>query len=159
MRLKYTLYQLMDLTNQTVLYLDTDFLCVKKFAITVPHDTLVVYPEGDPASDNYCGDKKLPLSAGCSAGFFAYHFGPSIKLFFETLLSNLVESSKVYYCLDQPYFNHLIPSTPHIGFNHNMISFNGHNNRDTAIFYNLCGDPGDGPLHFGKMLQFYLLAT
>ena len=162
MRLKYMLPQFMDLTGQTILYLDTDFLSIKPFKVSIPPDTLVVYPEGPPTSDNYCGepqDPPLTLPFGCSAGFFAYHYGPSIKAFFDTLLAQLIESSKVYYSLDQPYFNRLIPSTHYQGFNHNMISFNGNNNMATAHFINCAGDPGDGPLHASKMLQFYLALT
>ena len=157
MAIKYILPGLIDIKGQTVVYLDLDILPLGPIDFHVPEDSLLVYPEGAATDSNYCGNKRLPLAAGCSAGFFAYRDGPRVKAFFTSILQAMSNSQEKFYTLDQPHFNHaLVGRDFAVAMPHSVVSFNGHTNRDTARLVNLCGDPGDGPLHFQKVVEFFL---
>lgn len=158
MALKYILPGLLDLSGQAAVYMDLDILPLTPIDFQVPNDSILVLPEGAPTDSNYCGDFRLPLSAGLSAGFFAFRDGLRVRALFTRVISRFKERVTPYYTLDQPYFNHevskiaglAVPMPPSI------MSFNGHTNRGTARLINMCGDPGDGPLHFQKIVEFFL---
>jgi hypothetical protein len=159
MALKYILPGLLDLSGQAAVYMDLDILPLGPIDFNVPLDSLLVLPEGAATDSNYAGDDALALSVGLSAGFFAYRDGPRVRSLFARILSRLGSRQPPYYTLDQPFFNHCIAAGPKglaIGLPPTLVSFNGHNNRETARLVNLCGDPGDGPLHFQKVVEFFL---
>lgn len=158
MMMKYLMPFVVQLGDESVVYLDLDVFPVKPALFNIQPDTLVVYPEGLSTDTNYSGGRTLKLEYGCSGGFFAYRSGPRIEGFFKTLLEELAAEKEEFYTLDQPTFNHLISRNKEmvVSFPHQIVSYNGNNNRDTAIFWNMCGDPGDGLFHFRKMLAAFL---
>jgi len=161
MSLKYILPGLLDLKDETVVYLDLDILPLRNVAFTnVSPDSLVVLPEGKATESNYCGDTPLHTPIGLSAGLFIYRDGPTVRAFFKRMLQAISTCQKNFYTLDQPYFNHFledINSSIRL-MPQGAVSFNGHGDLKNAAFVNLCGDPGDGPLHFQKVLEFFLSA-
>lgn len=158
MALKYILPGLMDLSGQAAVYMDLDILPLSPVDFQVPNDSILVLPEGPPTDSNYCGDFHLSLSAGLSAGFFAFRDGLRVRTLFKRILQRLGQTVKPYYTLDQPYFNDEISkiSGLAIAMPPSVMSFNGHTHRGVARLINFCGDPGDGPLHFQKIIEFFL---
>jgi len=158
MMMKYILPLAMDLGDESVVYIDLDVIPVKPVLFNLDVDTLYAYPEGVVSDPNYSGGRPLDLPAGCSGGIFAYRSGPRIKAFFKTLLTSLGAEKEEFYTLDQPTFNHALAAHRDL-FKYlpcEMVSFNGNSNREDAVFWNMCGDPGDGPFHFRKLLAVFL---
>lgn len=158
MALKYLFPFSYPVNGETCVYLDLDVLPMAPTEIHAPDDTLLVLPEGPATDTNYCGSAPLDLPFGVTGGFFAYRAGPRLEALFRELISILHTSEEKHYTLDQPHFNHLVSRHREmVGFiRPDIMSFNGHTNQKTARFYNLCGDPGDGPLHFRKVLEIFL---
>jgi len=153
--LRYRLHQHFSIDYGTeCAYIDTDMICLRPFRISCPPSTVFVYPEGPPTDSNYCGDMTLNLPYGASSTFFVYNFCPIVKCFLEA-----VKGEKHYYTMDQVYFNKAIESYQQIihPIAPQTISFNGHSNKDTALFLNLAGEPGNETVHWTKMLDIYLL--
>ena len=147
-------------TNGRVcVYLDLDMLAVRECRFDCAPDTLQVYPEGLPSDTNYKGNTPfINLKSGLSSGFFIYRYGPQVEALFADIFRRLDAEKEEFYTLEQPHYNHAVDS--HLAcvrfLDHRAVSFNGNNNQQTACFYNLCGDPGDGPFHFQKMLAFFV---
>jgi len=158
MALKYVFPFAVATGDESVVYLDLDVLPVRPALFNLDADTLYAYPEGGVSDTNYSGGRPLDLPAGCSGGFFAYRSGPRIEAFFKRLIDALAAEKEEFYTLDQPTYNHeLATHREMVQFlPHEMVSFNGNTNRDRAVFWNMCGDPGDGPFHFRKLLGVYL---
>jgi len=156
MKWKYMLPRYIDCYNQTVLYLDVDFLALKPFRPVLPADTMAVAVEGSATDSNYCAAGKLQAPWGVTAGFFGYNFGPTVKKVFDHILQRMDADPERYYTLDQPHFNIAYTHAKFQTIPQHMISFNGHGGLQTAFFINLAGEPGDGPFHYLKMLEIYM---
>lgn len=156
MMMKYKLPFLVDVKDETVMYIDTDMFFVKKFKVDCPLDTLLVYPEGPGSNESYCGDMILKSSVGFTAGFFIYRWGDKVKEVFTKILDDIGFIPKKYYTLDQPYFNKHLESAQYCVLDERLISFNGNNNKDCAALINCAGIPGNGLFHWNKMLQLFL---
>lgn len=138
-------------------YLDCDLLFIRKWEPRFTKAWMAV-PEGKPTDGNYCGDYMLDkMPAGCSSTLFGFIVSAEAKAILETTYINASRRGKSFYTLDQPYYNQVlnlrIASWDY--FPSDLLSFNGHTNKETAVILNLCGDPGDGPLHFRKMLDCF----
>ena len=158
MTYRYQLHKYLPIINKDCVYLDCDMICIKKSSFTIASNHIMVFPEGNANDSNYCGDNTLNNMWGFTSGFFAFNGVTTVFDFFDTLVDTIKSSTKIYYTLDQPYFNFhldkydfLVEIMPH-----NIVSFNGHTHKETAHFVNFCGDPGDGAFHFQKMLSMIL---
>jgi hypothetical protein len=158
MMMKYLFPFVCELRDESVVYLDLDVFPVRPALFNLEPETFYAYPEGGVSDKNYSGGRSLDLPAGCSGGFFAYRTGPRIEALFKTILTEIADEQEEFYTLDQPTYNHVLSRHKDIVkfLPHEMVSFNGNTNADRAIFWNMCGDPGDGPFHFRKMLGVYL---
>ena len=160
MTYKYMLFDYVPASEETVMYVDVDILCVKPARFVIPEDRLYVFPEGGKHDTNYCGEASylLTYNAGYTAGFFLYRWGPRVEETFDQILRKMSSASKRYYTLDQVHFNHALDyQVGCVGFlPDTLISFNGHTNAGVSHFINLAGCPGDGPFHFRKALGMYL---
>lgn len=162
MFLKYILPTLIDVGDELCFYLDLDILSVRRLDLTAascPPDTLLVLPEGPPTDPNYCGSTPLRLPAGLSAGLFLYRYGPRVAEIFKGVYERILSTRTRFYTLDQPHFNHAVAAAPAGAaavLNPKLVSFNGHTNRDTAVLFNMCGEPADGPFHFQKLLDTFV---
>ena len=158
MTYRYTLHRHIPIINKDCVYIDCDMICIKKTSFTISANHIMVYPEGNANDSNYCGDSTLKNMYGFTSGFFAYNAVSTLFDFFETLVDKILSSNKAYYSLDQPFFNFHLEKFPYLveTMPHNIVSFNGHNHKESAHFVNCCGDPGDGAFHFQKMLQMIL---
>lgn len=156
---KYRLNELVDIEDKDCTYLDVDMLFFKHVYIYPAKDRIVAYQEGRADDTNYCGDKKLDLPLGCSAGIFAFNFGISVKSFFHNILQQIkegVEKKEKFYTVEQVYFNRALVKHKPIYMDNTLISFNGHTNKGVARIINLCGDVGIGQNHWDKMFAVYL---
>lgn len=150
-------YMFRPKVDETVLYLDVDFLAKRKIQIALEPDTIACYPEGKPQDSNYCGDFTLPHArAGLSAGIFAFRYGPKVKALLDDIAKRTAQCEKNYYTLDQPHFNAVLQEN-RLYMNPALVSFNGNSNLDVASLINFAGEPGDGGFHFKKMLDFFLV--
>ena len=160
MQYKYRLFDYAPVSDDNVMYIDVDMICLRPSRHTIGADRLYVFPEGSKHDDNYRGDSDylLPFGAGFTAGFFMYRWGQRVEATFDSILRNMAGTKVRFYTLDQPWFNRALDyATGCVGFlPGTFISFNGHNNRGVASFLNLAGIPGDGPFHFRKALSLYL---
>ena len=155
MKLKYLLPRSLLSQEDVVVYLDVDLLAVRPFRPELPPDTLVAAPEGNPQDANYKGDFHITLPVGASAGIFVFRPGPVVYAVFDAILAEMARDRRPFYTLDQPYYNKHINGIAKY-MRAELISYNGHTNRDKCAFLNLCGEPGDGDFHFSKMLQCFL---
>ena len=155
---RYAVLQMLNAPNGTrFIYLDCDLLFIKKWEPTFTK-LWMAFPEGKPGDSNYCGDYTLDkMEAGCSSTLFGFIVSDEAKKFLDATFNNAKRRGESFYTLDQPYYNQVLNCRRAYWdyFNGNLISFNGHNNKETAVILNLCGDPGDGALHFRKMLDCY----
>lgn len=147
------------LAAETFVYLDADMLFLRRLNFEIAADSLIVLPEGNPTDTNYCGDPgtKLTQPFGASAGFFVWRYGLRVQSFFQSVLRDLMTSSKRFYCLDQPAFNKYLTVAATGTIDPSLVSFNGHKlDKDKTAILNCAGDPGDGPKHLAKMIDFAL---
>lgn len=153
---RYTILQRLNAPPGTrFIYLDCDLLFIKKWE-PVFTKIFMAFPEGKPTDTNYCGDYTLnSMPAGCSSTLFGFIVSAEAKMLLEAVTRIALTRGESFYTLDQPYYNQVLNCRPKLWdyFVSDIISFNGHNNKDTAVILNLCGDPGDGALHFRKMLD------
>jgi len=157
MKYKYLFPKYIDCSDQVVLYLDTDFLAIQRLAFDIPADNFLIFPEGQPTDSNYCPPgAKLSVPFGATAGIFGYRFGPKVQETFQYILQRMEAEPQRFYALDQPHFNMAYPHAPFKIVPVGSVSFNGHGPLQKAVLINLAGEPGDGPFHFGKMLQMFL---
>lgn len=162
MKLKYLFPKMIPdptaLGSETFVYLDADLLSLRPFYAALPPDTIAVVPEGAPTDTNYCGRVERPLSTpyGVTAGFFLYRWGIRVQGFFDTVLLDLEERTERFYTLDQVAFNRYLPSAPFQPLNPEILSFNGQGLSERTLFLNYAGEPGDGPFHLAKGLDFFL---
>lgn len=139
------------------IYLDCDLLFIKKWNPTFTKHWMAV-PEGKPGDSNYCGDYSLEkMEAGCSSTLFGFIVSNEAKAILDATYYNAKRRGESFYTLDQPYYNQALNCRTDLWayFPGDMLSFNGHTNKETAVILNLCGDPGDGKLHFRKMLDCF----
>jgi len=137
------------------LYLDVDHICLKKFRPAIPPDTIVVLPEGGRADPNYCGEGGWATldHEGLSAGFWAVRPGPNTRALMDEIAASVRRGPHNFYTCEQPHFNAVITKkSPVLSFAPPLVSFNGHNMYPHTCFINCAGEPGDGPLHYQKML-------
>lgn len=156
---KYRLNELINIDDKDCIYLDVDMLFFKQLYVFPSKDKVVAYQEGRPDDTNYCGDKGLSLPMGCSAGIFAFNLGVSVKSFFYNILQQIKEAqenNEKFYTVEQVYFNRALVKHKPVYMDNTLISFNGHTNKNSARIINLAGDPGDGLLHWEKMLRTFL---
>jgi len=154
---RYEFFDLAEIRNgATALYLDVDFLCLKKFEVALPPDTIAVLPEGGSADPNYCGEGAWAQldHAGLSAGFWAVCIGPDMRALMYEIIASVARGPHNFYTCEQPHFNAAITKkTRAVSFEPAIVSFNGHGNIKAAYFINFAGCPGDAEFHFQKMRQ------
>ena len=151
-------YMFRPKTEDVVVYLDCDFLALKKVAFDIPADSIAVLPEGPPTDSNYCGDSKLTAKFGASAGIFVYRYGLRTRALLDEVAKKTMECQKGFYTLDQPHFNHaLVGKECVVGINPAVVSFNGQGNLSAAHLLNCAGIPGDGEFHYKKMADFFMM--
>ncbi len=158
-------YRLLDICGvpdgATFTYLDSDMLSVRPIHTYLPKDYLLIFPEGKVDDTNYCGSplpegSKRPTENGYSAGYFSYSVGERTRAFFHRVLEAAKASDKVYYTLEQVFFNRCLDHRYTIEMNPHAVSFNGNNHLDKCRFFNCAGEPGDQLLHMDKMLNSFL---
>lgn len=155
---KYRLHKYVSIHLQTVAYMDTDILAIRRFQFpSLFPNEIAVFPEGDPQNNCYRGDNMPPLFKryGVTAGFFFYNMSDSLEKLFDHLAETCQTTDLKLYALDQPFFNRFLPDNQKY-LDPRLISFNGNNNQQTACFVNCAGEPGNAELHAQKMTQFFM---
>ena len=156
--------------GKTLLFLDLDVLVVKSLQHDIPNiqpNKLLVMPEGKMAHGLYAGGlvtyEKIPDVCGFAASTFAYCYGEGIAEFFKKITDECLENKNApRYTIDQPYYNkwiylilteQVLP-VEIILLRYNMIEQNALNYfQDTTVLVNYAGTPGEGAVHYQKMLN------
>ena len=162
--------------NEYILFLDLDILVLKDlstFFESIPQDSeyMLVMPEGKVLDSMYGGEviernTHTETHHGYTAGWFVYKWGPNVKKVFENIKKGCLENiDKPFYTIDQPFFNKEIYNTKY-NKNNNLLKIytmddecmenNTYNTiqLQNAVFVNYCGEPGDGDMHYRKVLSF-----
>lgn len=154
---KYKLPLATGIRDTTCMYIDVDMLSIRRFDVEdFPSDRIAAYPEGSQTDNNYCGDSPLEAPCGASAGFFVFNMGEQVEAMFKAILARADTWPTKFYTIEQPHFNHCLPKNT-LWFQEYLVSFNGHNDIDTCLFINCCGEPGNQQLHYEKMSQLHAM--
>jgi len=165
-----------ELEQEKYLYLDLDVLVMKPISNYIPDlqpGQIMIMPEGVMDHPLYAGDlvdKELTNNmCGFTSGFFAFFPGEGIKIFFENVSKECLANAQTpRYTVDQPFFNKWMCLTikrqalplsifvnPSNLMENNKFHINGINgayNKETCAFLNYAGEPGNGPMHYLKLL-------
>lgn len=163
-------------TTQPYLYIDLDVLVMKPLSNNIPDlepGQIMVIPEGNMAHPLYVGDlleKELTENmCGFTAGCFAFFNSDGIERFFENVSKECLENVGAQrYTVEQPFFNKwlcltiqrqalplsIVVNNLDIMENNkfNVTIINGIYNKETCVFLNYAGEPGNGSIHYLKML-------
>ena len=166
-------YMKVNEMRDAYMYCDIDILIIKPLRPlyeSLPINTIRVHAEGKLSDNNYgeafTDEEKSKLSLhlpGFSSGKFIIHGKELYSQFVEMIMILYgIHDNRNYYTVDQPLFNRAlyglikdpkqfscIPPT--------FISSNGHQFTTECILLDAMGMPGDGDLHFNKMLDYYTL--
>jgi hypothetical protein len=95
-----------------------------------------------------------------SAGIFGFYPGEEIYKFFQLIRRECLDSKEVHYTVDQPFFNKWLYLTitksilkMKLISMKNMVTHNSIEENPGVIFINYAGQPGDGQLHYTKMMN------
>lgn len=166
-------YTIVPYTQDIFMYCDIDIYITKSIHTltdTMVPNTLYLCREGSMTDKNYSAD--LPSEyvinskmCGFSAGKFSI-YGANIYTTFLSMIQSLclAKQNTDYYTVEQPYFNHAILKYLHtIQINTDVfdipnVSFNGHNyKKGVTVFFDCGGEPGNGEVHYTKMLNILCL--
>jgi hypothetical protein len=173
---RYTLYQKLSIKPEdTVMHLDVDILCIQNpTQFFIPENTFYVVPEGDITDSLYLGDlltdedrtiiNSKEYTYGLTAGLF---FGRNCESIFTAILKIASLDTVSHYSLDQPAFNRVLfdclhwncfPTVSVKVVNPCIVRTNEvkRDCDDKVVFLNMCGEPGNGPLHWIKMFAALL---
>jgi hypothetical protein len=161
-------------TQDILLYCDIDiYICssLGKLFKDTNKNTIYVHPEGDLNDSSYgahCSEENLQLFSnmpGLSAGKFAIQGKELADSFFSSMKHTITNhiSEKKYYTLEQPLFNYTVYSyidSSSIEFD--LFFFTTSVNlykytKDTTVFLDCMGEPGNGTCHLEKFINLICL--
>jgi hypothetical protein len=151
--------------KDTFLYLDLDVLVIKslKEIPTLKSNEILLVPEGIINHGLYAGhvlSEPIDPICGFTAGLFGYYPGEEITKFFQSISTECLDSKKVLYTVDQPFFNKWLYLTItqsalklNILLMKDKVANNPTEEEPGVVFLNYAGEPGDGQLHYTKMMN------
>ena len=173
---KYSTKPELIVKTKQYLYIDLDVLVMKPLSKNIPElqaGQIMIIPEGEMAHPLYVGDlldKELTENmCGFTAGCFAFCSDETIERFFENVSKECLENVGAQrYTVEQPFFNKwlclaikrqalplfIVVNNSNIMENNkfNVNAINGVYNKETCVFLNYAGEPGNGSMHYLKML-------
>jgi hypothetical protein len=164
-------YTKVDYTQDVYMYCDIDILIIKPLGPlykSLPINTMSVHAEGQLSDNNYgaafTAEEKSNLpsaSPGFSSGKFIIH-GSELYSQFVDMMMLYTQNHTTYFTFDQPLFNkglYLLIKNQHqlIHIPPTFISSNGHHFTTSCILLDAMGMPGDGDMHFNKIINFFIL--
>lgn len=151
--------------NDQFLYLDMDVLVVKslKEIPALSSNQLLLVPEGVINHGLYAGHilpEPIEPICGFTSGIFGFYPGEEVYKFFELIRTECLQYEKVLYTVDQPFFNKWIYLTItkralalELVLLRDKVSQNTNEEYPGILFLNYAGAPGDGNLHYTKMMN------
>lgn len=151
--------------KDTFLYLDLDVLVIKslKEIPALESNGILLVPEGVINHGLYAGhilSEPIEPICGFTSGIFGFYPGEEIYKFFDLIRTECLDHKEVLYTVDQPFFNKWLYLTiTQSALKLNILLMNekvGNNfieNLPGIIFLNYAGEPGDGKLHYNKMMN------
>jgi hypothetical protein len=167
-------YLNVNYTQDVYMYCDIDVLIMKPLTSFIDGfkiNTLYLHPEGLLSNSNYgSAFTKEELASfsesdyGFSAGKYFIYGKEIYANFIKNICKLLLDNSTIYYTLDQPLFNkaaYLLDKKYDIDINllnsYNICINLGKYSKDTTIFIDSMGIPGDETCHFDKVLNVYIM--
>ena len=157
------------------MYCDIDVLIVKPLRLLIQNikpETIYVHTEGSLTNPNYSScfteeeiSKITENLPGFSAGKFIIYGKNLYRDLLNLILRVCYENSKIHYTVEQPFFNKGI-----YGLNTNLYNIDqtvltlntvspncNFYSKNTTVLLDAMGEPGNGELHYDKILNFYIL--
>jgi len=165
-------YMKVKYTQDVYMYCDIDVLIVKPLRPlyeSLPVNTLCLHAEGLLSDSNYgaafSAEEQAMLPSvlpGFSSGKFIICGKDLYTRFVDTVMMLQAHHSSNYYTIDQPFFNkavYLLIKDPNqlMMIPPTFISPNGHFFNTECILLDAMGVPGDGEVHFHKILGYFTL--
>jgi hypothetical protein len=167
-------YLNVDYTQDVYMYCDIDVLIIKpltSFINDFKINTLYLHPEGLLSNSNYGAaftEEELASFSESDYGFSSgkyFIYGKEIYAYFiKSICKLFLTNSTIYYTLDQPLFNkaaYLLDKKYDIDINllnSSTICVNlDKYSKDTTIFIDSMGIPGDETYHFDKVFNLYIM--
>jgi len=154
-----------DLLEGFTIFTDLDVLIVKSLKVIeqTHFDTIRVVTEGNIYNTDYGGhvlevNPEYEGFPGITGAIYAFTYGPRIAKIFNNIRDACLKQDPPYYTIDQPFFNKYIYESvfrnDHVVsvFSRDLIINNEIYPKDSVIFVNFCGGPGEGTRHQQKML-------
>ena len=158
-------------TQDIFMYSDIDILIIKPIHAlftSITENNIGVHIEGLINDINYgaCFTEEelavlTPESPGCSSGKFII-YGKELYSELLDIITTIYTKDTLYYCHDQTFYNkalYLLDKQKYklTALDQSVLSINGHLYTPHTILLDVMGMPGDGQIHFDKMLMFSLL--
>jgi len=158
-------------TQDIFMYSDIDIIIIKPIHAlfdSMTENSIRVHIEGLIHNINYgaCFTEEdfallTPESPGCSSGKFII-YGKKLYSEFLDIITTIYTKDTIYYCHDQTFYNkalYLLDKQKYqlSTLDQSVLSLNGHHYTPHTILVDVMGMPGDGQIHFDKMLLFSLL--
>ena len=151
--------------KDTFLYLDLDILVIKslKEIPVLEPDGILLVPEGVINHGLYAGhilSEPIEPICGFTSGIIGFYPGEEIYKFFDSIRTECLDHKEVLYTVDQPFFNKWLYLTitqsvlkMNLLLMKEKVGNNSIENSPGIIFLNYAGEPGDGELHYRKMIN------
>ena len=157
------------------MYCDIDVLIIKPLTLFIDKlkpSTIYIQKEGALSNPNYGAaftKKELDSITGVPSGFSAgkyFIYGKQLyDVFMGTVCALFSKDPTLYYTIEQPFFNkalyclNTLEHTIDFTLLHSpIVSVNLHSySKDTTLFIDAMGIPGDGEFHFEKILNTYIM--
>jgi hypothetical protein len=168
-------YKKIEYTQDIYMYCDIDILVLKplkQLFNSLPINTVCAHVEGLLTDTNY-GEafskeehSNLPEnSPGFSSGKFII-YGKELYSNFIDIMEAVAavagEKTNKYFTVDQPLYNKALyilhnPKYQIKTLDKTLISLNGHAYTKSCVLLDTMGMPGNGELHFDKIIKYYIL--
>jgi hypothetical protein len=165
-------YARIDYTQDIYMYCDIDILILKPLRTLyegIPSNTIRTHIEGRLHDPNYGAyftpDELASISEnapGFSSGKFIIH-GKELYYHFMSIIGSIYRKDSTYFTIDQPFYNKALYTLKNNICQIDLIamrylSANGSAYNEDTILLDAMGMPGDGQLHFDKIVTYYILA-
>jgi hypothetical protein len=155
-------YNISDYTQTIYMYLDIDILVIKPLKelieLVVPN-SICVCIEGYMSNSDYGADIPSEIEEGMngfSAGKFMV-YGKDLRDCFFKKIQAFCNYDKIYYTVDQPFFNRAILDMENIDVDVLVEPYVSFEYNKKTVLLDCAGEPGNGNVHYTKILDVLCL--
>lgn len=164
-------YARIDYVQDIYMYCDIDILILKSLRILyegIRPNTIRTHVEGRLHDLNYgacfTSEELAPISQnapGFSSGKFIIH-GKELYQHLMNMIGSIYKKDSTYFTVDQPFYNKALYALNNDKYTMDLInmrhlSTNGSNYNEDTVLLDAMGMPGDGEMHYDKIINYYVL--